>query len=113
MDARSLLLRMCDRHHIPFGDASRLLPLIERALNSPTHVRDRILVLVENNLSRKATGTAAATTERVYRDLDEEVLVSVAKVVHNWAPSSNILDIGQVLPDIFPKGFNPEQLGED
>ena len=56
MDARSLLQRMCERHDLPFGEASRLVPLIERALNSPHDVRDRILVLVENNLARKATG---------------------------------------------------------
>ena len=112
MDARNLLLRMCERHDLPFGEASRLLPLIERALNSPHHVRDRILVLVENNLARKATGNAAATTEQVHRDLDEEVLVSVAKVLHNWTPSSKILDLGQVMPDLFPDGFDPGDLEE-
>lgn len=110
MDARSLLQRMCERHDLPFGEASRLLPLIERALNSPHHVRDRILVLVENNLARRATGSAAATTGQVHRDLDEEVLISVAKVLHNQTPSPKILDLGQVLPNLFPEGFDPEQL---
>lgn len=110
MDARALLQRMCERHELPFGEASRLLPLIERALTSPTHIRDRILVLVENNLARKATGNAPATTEKVHRDLDEEVMVSVARVLHNWTPSSKVLDLGQVLPDLFPDGFQPEDL---
>ena len=110
MDARNLLLRMCERHQIPFGDASRLLPLVERALNSPHHVRDRILVLVENNLSRKATGHAALTSEKVHGDLDDEVLFSVARVVHNWTPGSKVLDVREILPGLFPDKFDPEQL---
>lgn len=112
MDARNLLQRMCDRHDLPFAEASRLLPLIERALASPRHVRDRILVLIENNLARKATGGSAPTHELVHRDLDEEVLVSVCRVLHGWTPSSKVLDLGRVLPDLFPDGFDPEQLDE-
>ena len=103
---------MCDRHGLPFGDASRLLPLIERALAAPHHVRDRILHLVENNLARKATGSAAATSEAVQGDLDDEVLLSVARVLHNWTPSAKVLDLGRVLPDLFPEGFDPEELGD-
>ena len=52
MDARRLLRRMCHRHGLPFQDASRLLPLVERALISPIDVRDRILHLVDDNLAR-------------------------------------------------------------
>ncbi|MDA1266989.1 MAG: hypothetical protein O2816_18065 [Planctomycetota bacterium] len=110
MDARRLLLRMCTRHQLAYSDASRLLPLIERALTSPNHVRDRILVLVENNLARKATGNAARTTEQVHRDLDEEVLVSVTRVLHNWTPTSKVLDLGQVLPGLFPGDFDMSEL---
>jgi len=112
MDARNLLQRMCDRHALPYMEASRLLPLIERALNSPHHVRDRILVLVENNLARKATGTISRTTQEVQRDLDDEVLVSVARVLHNQTPGPSLLDLGHVLPDLFPDGFDPEDLGD-
>ncbi len=113
MDARSLLQRMCARHDLPFTEAARLLPLIERALNSPHHVRDRILVLVENNLARRATGQTARTIEPVQRDLDDEVLCSVARVLHNWTPTSKILDLGKVMPDLFPEGFDPSELEPD
>lgn len=106
MDARSLLQRMCSRHGLPFQDASRLLPLIERALISPNDVRDRILILVDNNLARRASGDPSAVPGQVQRDLDEEVLVSVSRVLHGWTPSPKVLDLSKILPDLFPDGFD-------
>ncbi len=110
MDARRLLQRMCIRHGLAYREATRLLPLLERALVSPNEVRDRILRLIDTNLSRKANGAVDSTAEAMNVDLDEEVLMSVARVLHAWAPSAKILDLGKVLPDIFPDGFDPKDL---
>ena len=60
-----------------------------------------------------ATGSPAVTSDQVHRDLDEEVLTSVAGVLHNWTPSSKVLDLGQVMPGLFPEGFDPRDLESD
>ena len=111
MDARRLLQRMCARHGLSLGTAVRLLPLIERALLSPQDVRDRILQLVDHNLARKARSDANPHPHLVQVDLDEEILLSVAKVLHRWTPSSKLLELGKVLPDLFPPGFSLDDLG--
>ena len=48
--------------------------------------------------------------EGLARDLDEEVLSSVAKVLHNWTPSQNVIDLGGSLKRLFPKGFDVDDL---
>ena len=93
---------MCERHGLPYARAARLLPLIERALVSPTRQRDRLLLLVENNLARKARRQPPASLEPAFDDLDAEVLVSVARVLHAWTPPRDLLDLRGVLPEIFP-----------
>lgn len=110
MDARRLLKRMCQRHGLPLQGSVRLLSLIERALISPADVRDRILTLVDGNLARRARSPHSATPEQVHVELDEEVLLSVGRVLHGWTPSSKVLHLGQVLPDLFPEGFGPEEI---
>lgn len=100
MNARRLLERMCLRHGLPTVEAERLVPLVTRALASRPDVRDRILTLVEDNLTRKAGGDAEAGLERVLSDLNEEVLSSVARVLHGWAPSSTTLGLANL-----PEGF--------
>lgn len=97
---------MCDRHGLPFADAQRLTPLVGRALASKPDVRDRILTLVERNLSRRADGDRRSTPERVFLDLDEEVLLSVSRVLHRWSPKGKLLDLSDALPGLFPPGMN-------
>ena len=107
MDAQRLLRRMCERHRLPFERAETLLPLIERALISPDAVRDRILALVDTNLSKQKDGDSPGSTlSAVERDLDEEVLVSVAKVMHNWAGKGKPTNLGNDLPGLFPGGLD-------
>ena len=105
MNPRRLLERMCARHRLSFNRARPLLPLVERALASPARLRDRILALVDANIARRAGGVVTGV-EGLARDLDEEVLSSVAKVLHNWTPSKSVLDIGGSLRNLFPKGFD-------
>ena len=104
MDPQQLLQRMCERHGLPERRADRLLPLIRRALVSPQDVRDRILQLVDQSLARQAAGDPKAGAEQVFEDLDSAVLLSVAKLLHNWAPSSAFLD----LPGDLGSMFRPE-----
>ena len=107
MDANRLLERLCARHGLVPGDASALLPLVERALVSPKDVRDRILTLVDTNLAKRARGEGDATLDDLERDLDEEVLRAVAKTLHVWEPSQRVqgfadepgADGGSDLPD--------------
>jgi hypothetical protein len=105
MNARRLLERMCSRHGLPAAEAERLVPLVARALASRPDVRDRILTLVEDNLARKAGGDTDAGPERVLRDLDAEVLSSVARVLHGWTPSSTTLGLAS-LPEGFLDGLD-------
>lgn len=101
MDPHQLLTRMCKRHGLPQSGAKRLLPLIERALVSPDQVRDRILTLVDQSLARQAATNAETRPERVFQDLDSETLRSVAQLLHNWAPSSDLLDLPGALGQLF------------
>lgn len=103
---------MCQRHGLTADDSARLLPLIERALHAPNSVRDRILLLVDHNLSKKATGTSSRDPQRVQHDLDEEILCSVGRVLHRWTPSPKLLELGRILPDLFPPGFSLDELEE-
>ena len=113
MNARRLLQRMCKRHGLAFRQVSRLLPLIKRALMSPADVRDRILGMVETNLARRASGAPVDPTVKVHQDLDEEVLRSVARVLHGWTPSPKVLELSKVLPKLFGGELRLEDLTED
>jgi len=104
---------MCKRHGLAFRQVSRLVPLIQRALMSPEDVRDRILSMVETNLARRASGAPVDPTVKVHQDLDLEVLLSVARVLHGWIPSSKVLELGQVLPNLFGGDLRLEDLDED
>ncbi|MCA9001385.1 MAG: hypothetical protein KDB61_05645 [Planctomycetes bacterium] len=107
MDPKRLLERMCVRHSVPFEKAEALLPLIQRALISPFAVRDRILALVDRNLSRDLSAAGPGSTlAAIERDLDEEVLMSVAPTLHGWKQGGRPMDLGQDLPGIFPDGLD-------
>ncbi len=86
MDAQALFARLCSRHSLDPFLLSEYVPLVERALSSPDSVRERILRLVENSLSRRAGGDPSATFEALESDLDDEILQAVARRLHGWSP---------------------------
>ncbi|MFT5059093.1 MAG: hypothetical protein ACI89E_001875 [Planctomycetota bacterium] len=107
MDPKRLLQRMCARHSLPYEKAEALLPLIRRALISPFSVRDRILALVDRNLSGQISGASVGSTlSAIERDLDEEVLMSVAPSLHMWKQAGKPTSLGDDLPGIFPDGLD-------
>ena len=107
MDPKRLLQRMCTRHSLPYEKAEALLPLIRRALISPFSVRDRILELVDRNLSRQLLSSGPGSTQSaIERDLDEEVLLSVAPALHAWKKAGPPTALGSDLPTIFPDGLD-------
>ncbi|MFN0241534.1 MAG: hypothetical protein ACKVWV_01450 [Planctomycetota bacterium] len=61
-------------------------------MESPEEVRERILALVDGNLAQCAQGQGGY--DHLWRDLDQEVLVAVARVLHDWTPSEPLLDLG-------------------
>jgi len=106
MDPRRLLIRMCTRHGLSTRYGFRLLPLVEKALESPAIVRDKILTLVEANLAGRQQGKSDVSS--LFRELDDEVLISVAQLLHDWTPTGHILDMGKLLPGLFPEKLDPE-----
>jgi len=100
---------MCARHGLSSEGAVRLLPLIQRALSSPSQVRDRILTLVENNLALRAKGSPLGATEAMHADLDDEILLSVARILHAWNPKGPILNLSNIAPDLFPDGLDLDE----
>jgi len=93
MNPESTLRSLCERHQVPYSLAERLLPIVRRALESPDETRDRILALVERNLQLRADGGAGQ--EVLARELEHEVLIAVARVLHDWAPTDPFLDLGK------------------
>jgi hypothetical protein len=96
---------MCARHGLPYGQVEQLVPLVQRALEAPDEVRDRILTLVEGNLARRASSKECV--EKLFEDLDQEVLISVARILHAWSPSQKVMEMGGILPRLFPESFGP------
>ena len=93
MTPENLLRSMCERHGLPADYGERLIPLVRRAMAAPDEVRDRILALVDGNLAQHAAkdgnpGPLPAP------DPDKEVLLAVARVLHNWTPAEPMLDLG-------------------
>ena len=86
------LRTLCERNQVPYSDGERLLPIVRRALQAPDDARDRILALVERNLQLRGGGVARH--ERLELDFEREILLAVARVLHNWSPSDPLLDLG-------------------
>ncbi len=86
MDAERLLNRMCRRRGLPASHGAELLPMVRRAVISSARVRRRLLTLIDQTLARRSDGDPSATLESLEADLDEEVLVSVARRIHAWSP---------------------------
>lgn len=85
---------MCRRHALDPDDAADLNLLVQRALISPTSVQKKILTVIDAALARRAAGDNTATLDAVERDLDEEVLLAVAKRVHTWEPGKSLDNFG-------------------
>jgi hypothetical protein len=95
MNPDSLARSLCERHGLPTEHADLLLPLLRKTVQAPDAVRDRILEILEANLKQVASGKAAP--DKIWIDLDHEVLVAVARVIHKWTPSGEMLDFGAMI----------------
>jgi hypothetical protein len=102
MTPENLLRSMCERHGLPAEYGQRLLPLVRRAMEAPDEVRDRLLALVDGNLADHAQSgpsdaedaDGAQREVEIQRDIDEDVLIAVARVLHGWSPSEPLFDFG-------------------
>ena len=99
---------MCRRHGLAFDRAASLLPIVRRALEASDGVRDRLLLMVDTSLAERAPGKGTQNPEALERDLDDEVLMAVSKVLHGWRPSGKMLDLGGGLREFLPEDFGPE-----
>lgn len=97
---------MCRRHGLEFQRASSLLPIVQRALEASDGVRDRLLLMVDTSLAKRAPGSSTQDPEGLKRDIDEEVLMAVSKVLHGWRPSGKMLDLGGGLREFLPDDFD-------
>jgi len=95
MTPESTLRELCERNQVPYSYGERLLPIVRRALEAPDLTRDRILALVERNLQQRADGEAGH--EKLARELEHEILLAVARVLHDWTPSDPLLGLGGTL----------------
>jgi hypothetical protein len=102
MTPENLLRSMCERHGLPADYGRRLLPLVRKAMDAPDEVRERILALVDGNLANRAQGSAEL--ESHLEGTDQEVLVAVARVLHDWTPSEPMLDLGSTLGGLGAQG---------
>jgi hypothetical protein len=102
MTPENLLRSMCERHGLPADYGRRLLPLVRKAMEAPDEVRERILALVDGNLANRAQGSAEV--EAHLEGSDQEVLVAVARVLHDWTPSEPMLDLGSTLGGLGAQG---------
>jgi len=95
MTPEDLVRALCARHGLPPEAGAAYLPLVQKALTAPDEVRDRILTLVSEGLSQRAQGLTAVP--QVDKEVDREILIAIAKVLHTWAPSDSMLDLGSTL----------------
>ena len=106
MTPENLLRSMCERHGLPADYGRRLLPLVRKAMEAPDEVRERILALVDGNLANRAQGGAEgeAHVDAHLEGSDHEVLIAVARVLHDWTPSEPMLDLGSTLGGLGAQG---------
>jgi len=93
MEARSLLLALCERHGVDPARAERLLPLVRWALKGPEESKQRILEVVERALSGDPDAIAS-NREDLLAAADDAILLAVARVLHDWTPEQAVLDLG-------------------
>ena len=92
MEAEILLQQLCERHGVDLTHGQPLLPLVRWALKGPDESRRKILEVVELAL-RGNPGTAERTPGDLIEAADQAILVAVARVLHGWAPKSDLLDL--------------------
>jgi hypothetical protein len=90
MTPEELLRKMCVRHGLPPDYATKLVPVVRRAMDSPEEVRERILAMVEPNLAQHAADRDEPPP--MTSDPDEAVLMAVARLMHHWSPSDAASD---------------------
>lgn len=93
MTPETLLHAMCKRHGLSVENGRSLLPLVKKALSSPLELRNRILFLVDGSLAERAR--SVDSEKSLWTQLDDDVLKAVARVMHSWTPSSEVLDLGE------------------
>jgi len=84
MESKRLLKELCRRHGIDYESGTPLLPMIERALQSPREVRIRLLRLVERTL--QFTNEEAYPSDLAEAAHSPDILKAVAKALHDWNP---------------------------
>ncbi|MAF67556.1 MAG: hypothetical protein CMJ84_18110 [Planctomycetes bacterium] len=90
MDPETLLNQLCERHGVSRNEGYRLLPLIRWALRGPDETREKILAVVEQTLAvRAGEGEDDGSLEHA---ADQAILVAVARVLHDWTPSTGLID---------------------
>lgn len=103
MNPEDVVRALCARHGLPAEAGAPYLDLVTKALLAADDVRDRILKLVDAGLSERARGKALGLT--LPPEVDVEILVAVARVLHGWTPSGSMLDLGSTLGKL---GQGPE-----
>ena len=83
MSPSKILIDLCAQHGLPVSLGQKLLPLVERGVNAPEAVRERILALVNRTIEREAKRHQVSVREQ---SIDDRMLASIAKVVHPWSP---------------------------
>jgi len=103
MNPEDWLRSICELHGLPHADGAGMIPLVRRAMSAPAAVREQILALVAGNLAERAAG---GDGDRVmWRDVDQGILLEVARVLHAWAPTKGLFDEGRDVPEGLPEGL--------
>lgn len=90
MTPEEMLRKMCVRHGLPPDYATKLVPVVRRAMDSPDEVRERILAMVDGNLAQHAADIDEPP--ELSNDPDDAVLLAIARLMHHWTPSESALD---------------------
>lgn len=99
-----MLRLLCDRYDVSPEEARSLEPLVARAFDSEPDVRDHLLGLVEDALSKGAELPGQTMLDRIEEDLDLEVLKRVARALHLWQPDDGALGRLHLPPDLLGGG---------
>ncbi|MEW6072065.1 MAG: hypothetical protein AB1726_05630 [Planctomycetota bacterium] len=94
MDPRRTIEELCRQYGVPAAFGQRLLPLVERAAQSPPEKRDRLLQMVIRSFAEEARRRTEDRETRVRRARflrglspgERRMLKTVAAVLHHWSP---------------------------
>lgn len=93
MDPETLLNQLCERHGVSRNEGYRLLPLVRWALRGPDDTREKILAVVEQTLAMRAGNHENDGTLELAAD--RAILAAVARVLHDWTPSTGLIDTAE------------------